>query len=79
MQIHSEEIPSHPETKKQLGMMLQGVKLLQRDAWTLTMVLITTCRYSVVCCFFSAFLFLLRKGRELALVFICLLLSSGLA
>lgn len=69
MQIHSEEISSHPETKKRLGMMSQGVKLLQRNAWTFTMILITTCRYSVICCFFSDFLFLVRKGRQLGISF----------
>lgn len=78
IQIHSEEIPSHPKTKKQLGMMSQGGKLLQRNAWTLLMIFITTCRYSVICWVFSDFLFLVTKGREPASIFICLLLSSGL-
>lgn len=34
MQIHSEEILNQPETKKKPGMMLQGIKLLRRNAWT---------------------------------------------
>lgn len=43
MQIHSEEILSQPETKKKPGMMLQGIKLLQRNAWTF-MIFVATCR-----------------------------------
>lgn len=50
-------------------MMLQEVKLLQRNAWTFMMVFITTCRYSAICCLFSAFLFLVKKGRELGINF----------
>lgn len=78
MQIHSEEIPSHPEPKQQLGMMSHRVKFLQRNAWTLSVIFITTCRHPNICWFFSDFLFLFMKGRERTSIFICLLLPGGL-